>query len=161
MKVKVTYEQLILFRSNAESYLRMHPGKFSPFLYSLTKMIQRTSEDFAKYGEEVKELNQNYCERDKEGFFKLDNIGQPNESYKITAENTKKRDKDVRDLQKREIEIEPHISKEAQNGIYPEDIGFAAWQYFAPFVLPEIDEELELKLYELQAERDNHNLVEK
>ncbi len=68
------------------------------------------------------------------------------ERYKLTSENMKKRDAKIKELLKKEVEIEgePYLLQDMNN--LPSDIGFDWWNVFSPFVLPELDDEQAEKL---------------
>lgn len=151
---KVTYEQVLMFRQNATKYMAMHPGKFSKFLYRLQKMLEKTRKIEEEYNDKAKEININLCEKDKDGFFIFEKFGKDNseERYKLKPENELKRDKQIRELLKEEVEIEPYTYKEVME-IIPKGIDFSWWSVLSPFILPPITEEIEEELYKRSEEK--------
>jgi hypothetical protein len=139
---KVTYEQVLSFRQNAALYKQRNAKRFSQFLYCLEKMTNKTKHIQEDYDDAAREINQDLCEK-KDGFFVMEKYGKDDEQerFKLNAENSKIRDKKIRELLNKEVEIEPFILKNT-NGELPKDINFEWWNVFAPFVLPVLTDEL-------------------
>lgn len=140
---KVTNEQILLFRQNAARYRQPYAGKFSPFLYSIEKMVKSAEEDEKNYYVEVQEINRFFAAKDKDGFY----LKEENGNYKIKAEDESRRDEKVRELLKQEVEIEPFVTPKLWDDL-PKDIDFQWWSVLSPFVLPLMDDEILEKLYE-------------
>lgn len=141
--IKVTNEQILLFRQNAVRYRQPYAGKFSPFLFSIEKMMQGTEAEDKRYNIEVLEINRSFAAKDKEGFY----ITNDNGTYRIKADEEANRDEKVRELLKKEVEIEPFITPKLWDDL-PKDIDFQWWTVFSPFVLPPLDDEILEKLYQ-------------
>jgi hypothetical protein len=141
--IQVTNEQILLFRQNATNYRKPYGGKFSPFLYSIEKMMRRTKEAEEAFHAEQTEINRSFAAKDKEGFY----IKEENGPYKIKSEDEPKRDEKVRELLKKTVDIEPHHSFNVVEEL-PKDIDFQWWTVLSPFVLPELTDEILNQLYE-------------
>src|SRR5688572_24670386 len=97
--IKVTNEQVLLFRQNAARYREPYGGKFSPFLFTIEKAMKKTEKLEKKYYVQVQEINRSFAAKDKEGFY----LKEDNGSYKIKAEDEAKRDEQVRELLQAEV----------------------------------------------------------
>src|SRR6478672_11377001 len=134
--MQVTYAELITFRNRANQYQQYHGGKFSPLLYAIAKVIKKTDKLISDYNEKLLEINQEFGDKDKDGYFKLNNVGTPQECHVFKPEDMKKRDTKIKELNKTLVDVEAHIPADIMNNI-PADIGFEWWENLAPFVLPE------------------------
>ncbi len=74
------------------------------------------------------------------------------ERHKLSSENSKIRDKKIRELLRKEVEIDPYILKQYETDL-PKDINFDWWNVFAPFVLPELTDELAEELIKKQPKK--------
>jgi hypothetical protein len=146
--IKVTNERILLFRQNAINYRKPYAGKFSPFLYSLEKMLKSTESDEKNYHIEVEEINRSFAAKDKDGFYIREvKEGQQGPGlYKIKAEDEVKRDEAVRELLKKEVDIEPFVTPRLMEDL-PKDIDFSWWTPLSPFVLPDLNDEILEMLY--------------
>lgn len=151
--IKVTNEQVLIFRQNAAKYRQPYAGKFSPFLYAIQKMVERTQPFEEEYYKDVTDINRSFAAKDKDGFY----IPGENSPYKIKADTEPERDEKVRELLKSNAkatinkivvdEIEPFITPQLWEDL-PKDIDFQWWSVLSPFVLPPIDDEILEKLYQ-------------
>ena len=145
--IKVSYEKLAEFRNAAQRYvnLKENQGKYSKFLYAVTKMLKVTKPLSDELDDKLVFLNLEYAEKEKgfaqvEKFMKEDRAGNKSEDerYKYSAEKSKQLHKAKRELMQEEVEIEPYDIKGGDLlDFVPNDMDFHKWQFFAPFVLPE------------------------
>lgn len=146
-----TYEQILVFRQNAENYKRRHPAKFSPFLYSIEKMLGATKTAATDFEEKSREINMKHAEKDKDGFYVYAKSNGPNgevENFKFKEEQMKLRDAEMKELieSKTTRDITPHIMPDLLKRL-PKDLDFSWWTVLSPFVLPELTPELEEQLF--------------
>lgn len=137
-KVQVTYEQVLNFRNEADMFLKYHPGQFRPFTYALSKMLKATKPLEDEFVDKERELNIEYCAKDKNGFAEMEKLtvekrGEKTEQerMKFTTAQQLILNKKKRELLGEQVDVQPHITKDI-----PEDLGFDKWTVFAPFVLP-------------------------
>ena len=152
-KIKVTNEQMLTFRANAQGYVRIHSKeKMNKFAYALTKMISRTNADETRYNEEVNDLRVDHASLDEKGNLISKEIngqqGQTYTKYEFTPAKLKELNKKVKELGKKEIEIEPYIC----TGDIPEDVNLPLQEVFVPFVMTEVIDEFEEKVDEVTKE---------
>lgn len=147
--IKVTIEQVITFRANAMNYKRPYGGRFSPFLICLEKALKETKDVADMYDDESREVNMKYAEKDKEGFYLMDD----KDRYRIKGDNEVKRDADIRELLKKEVEVKDFIMEDYIKDL-PKDIDFSWWNVLSPFVLPPLDDKIIEELYKLDEERN-------
>jgi hypothetical protein len=156
MAVTVTNEQVLNFRRNQEVYMRGHSAQFRPFLYALSKMYQKTKSIEDDILEREREIEVQYCTKDKDGYAVMDKSivktrglnGETREEevskLKFSADNLLASGKEKKALLQKTVEIEPHITTDI-----PDDFDFNWWRVFSPFVLPEDpDKEILDILYE-------------
>jgi len=139
-KIKVSYEKLLTFRRNAQMYVQIHmKEKMNKFAYALTKMISRTNELEAKYHDKLHDLRVDKASLDEKGNLISRETQQGNNTitkYEFTPKALKELNKDIRDIGKSEVEIEPYIC----TGAIPDDVTFPMKEVFHPFVIKDFED---------------------
>ena len=130
-KIKVTINEVISFYNIASQILSKEQGKFSSFLYALNKVKKRAEEIVSNYNDEMEELRLNLAGKDEDGYV----ITTEEKGYKFTPENTIKLNKKSKNLLKKEVEIESHITTDV-----PEKYSFTVIDSLTPFVFEPMEE---------------------
>lgn len=123
--VKVTNLQIENFRSNARNYLGRKSTARTKLHYALTKMLMKTETAFQRFQEEQQDIRTELAMTDDKKALIIDDKN----NYSYTKEDAKKMNDKLRELGKREIEIE-NYTVEA-----PKDLEPIYWEVFVPFVL--------------------------
>lgn len=114
--INVTYKRVLDFWDQAELYLQKNKDNENKLTYAITKMIGSSKERrkgrlfdaLAKLEEDKQDLKIDFCSVDDKGNILKDKDG----SFVFTKDNLKKLSKATRDLDKKEIAIEPYIATE-------------------------------------------------
>jgi len=115
--------------------------------YAANKVKSQLSKKLNPYNETVEDINNEFALTGEDKAYVLDANG----NKKYTPENEKKRLDKIRELQKGEIEFEPHMATQV-----PDDLNEVIVDAFRGFVLPE-----DFELKEPEGEAVSSNGVEK
>lgn len=129
-KIKVTNEQVVNFRVNAERYIGTKPGVFSKFIYALNKVLKNTKALSDAYNEDVAEAKYDLASKDEKTKTIL--IDKDTNEFRFTSENRSKLDKDVKKILDKEVEVDCFQSTEL-----PDDLTVSQLNVFCPFVVSE------------------------
>lgn len=130
--MKITYQRIQNFRMAASNYLNMNKGPETKKLnYALQKMISRTNEFEKKIQEDVEDKRIELASEDEHK-----NVIVEGGQYKFTKENQKTLTVFLRDVLKREFEVEPYMVKD----IGPVALTFPQIETFTGFILEEQNE---------------------
>lgn len=147
-KIKVTKEQVLNFRANAEVYIGNNQGVFSRFIYALNKALKNTKDVFEKYNEAIAEIKYENAEKDeKTKHIKIDSV---TNNFLFTKESRVEMDKATRKLLDEVVEVEQYLAKEI-----PDDLTVLILEVFCPFVLTEEDIENKFSSHEIKL-NSNH-----
>lgn len=164
-EIEVTNEQVLIFNKNAQSYLDVHPGRISAFLYAIGKMLKTIKKLADDYEEKYREINIKYAKKE-DGFCVMDK--RPVEVTDINGKSTKTEDDrfkfeaeklgllntELRELLNKKVKITPHITDDLE---VPQDMDMRWWNVLSPFVLP--DDPSEEMLQQLFAKEQNQKLI--
>lgn len=139
--MKVTNEQVLNFRTNAERYIGAQPGVFSKFIYALNKGIKNTKEALEKYNEDITAAKYDLASKDE----KTKNILVDKETrdFLFTTEARISLDKEVKKILDKEVDVEVYETKDI-----PDDLTVMHLEVFCPFVLTKEDIENKFTQYE-------------
>lgn len=126
--MKVTALQLNIFLNFVQSYLGEHK-KESKFAYALQRVKKRCEIVGREHNDAVEDVNMKFCAVDKENVVLRDGRG----NFEFTKENLVTRTKELRELAKKEYEVEPYIATEPP----PEPLSFEEKECCYGFVLEE------------------------
>lgn len=144
-KVKVTIEQVLNFKANAERYINTRPGVFSKFIYALNKGLKNIKQVFEDYSEEIQEARYELADKDeKTKNILLDEKGE----FVFSTESRKKLDKKAKEIIQKSVEIGQYLSKDV-----PDDVTVLLLEVFCPFVITDEDIENKFNNFEL---KQNH-----
>jgi hypothetical protein len=118
----VTYEQLTLFKANAEAYLRNAKGR-NAFTHALTRVLDWNKGLLDKYNDSVYDIQVDTAIKSKEtgSFFpKMD----------VDPAKAKERNKRLRELLRECIDVNTYIATEI-----PDDLSDIHYSVFHPFVI--------------------------
>lgn len=128
--MKVTNKQIDLFRANARRYLGTPADPKNPadkLHHALLRMIKRTDNAFEEYTEKQEDINREYAELDEKGIYMI-----KDNQYQYKPEKDKKRWSELRELGRKQVEIEPYIAT-----VLPKNLSPALFEVFIPFVIKE------------------------
>lgn len=140
--VKVKVSAVITFRGNAQLYKQINGGKKNALTWALDRMLKRTEDIQEDYNEDVNDARFELAGKDKEGFIIEESTENGGAKYKYTPENRKKLSEKIKELQAKEVEVEPYIATSV-----PDDLPFDFRDVFTPFVLEELSEKELEELY--------------
>lgn len=125
--MKVSYQQLIEFNQVAASYLARNKNE-TKLRYALQRIQAQFPTIQQKIQLQLTEIEIDYCSEDESGNILRDSYG----NLKYTKEAIKKRNAAQRGLlQRKDVEIQPHISSRIPDDLTPEE-----QSAFAGLVIP-------------------------
>jgi hypothetical protein len=130
--VKVTNEQVINFRLNAQRYIDQRPGVFSKFIYGLNKGLKATKKAFEDYSENHSDLRYDFASKDEKTQAII--VDRTTNDFQFTEANRRLFDKALKALTKEEVTVNAY---ELDQSAVPLDVTVSLLDVLSPFVLSE------------------------
>lgn len=127
----MTAKQISQFLNFSQSYLGENKED-SKFSYAVRKMVKRCEVVGQEHNEQVEDINMRYAATDKDSKIVLRNVD-PRLGFEFTKESLLERTKELRELAKKEYDLEPYIATE----LPPEPLSFEEKECCYGFVLEE------------------------
>jgi hypothetical protein len=126
--VKKTNEEVMIFANVAGQLLSRDSKEHQKFRYALNRMLAKTKTQRAAYEEAAEDINVEHCATGENGVLIIDANGR----YCYDREGKKNQIAELRALNKREVEIEPHYVDEEN---VPKDLDERVRDVLTGFVL--------------------------
>jgi len=127
--IKITNRQLLDFRNAGQEYINRNPDR-TKLHYAIERTLKKTQAVFEDYIDAENEIRVDCAVVDEKT--KSFTLGEDKKSYLVEASKAKELQKKLRELGRKEIEIETYFATEVSK-----DLEAAWYQYFNGIVLDE------------------------
>lgn len=134
--IESTYEGVEQFNLLADLFLKRAGNKMSGFLFTIKKTQRSIKDILSNIQEEKQELLIEYTPKDKDGYL----IIETDKPLKLTPENQKIYNAKARELMAKPVQID--VFQYTELSEIPDGVGISNWDVLAPFVLPELTDEM-------------------
>lgn len=129
-KVKITNDEMLNFRHAAQNYINRHPDR-TKLHYALEKSIKGSQSAFEDYADQESDIRIDTAMIDEKT--KTFVMSENKMNYIVDPSKAKELQKKMRELGRKEVEIEVRVVDA------PKDLEAAWYQVFAGIVFPEVD----------------------